>query len=476
MGCAAEMSENIRKTAPYSRKQWRCLIAWINAFLDCGRNNGCGDYPPIPDVPNPCMWVAKQVHEILAHIHPEIMGEVPALWDRTWLDRVVQSLKAGWPNCQAELNYTALFEREIIPTIVPWVATLVSGSCSNYPVIQWEPKNVTEFITVSPVPADVFSRRAYPNAKYVEWRQTSQYSAAGLTNYYGQVTGPLLPGFQSNITDVSEWFSFTQQKMVVFADLCEDDFHFTHEEFMAKTPATRYPQSIQAQNAVILAALESFQAEPSQEAYTAYTDMSPWAVHYDPVSLVSPYQRERGSWGLAPGAMDPPPINSGAPIEVAVRVPKTFRLPCLADCPQCAGNGCEKTLAEPARYLWALRYKHLLHQDAQRQWSNPADSPWLPNTGLARGEQIIWSTGSTLLRQHGVFVSQWNFSGQELRTDFGSNINLWFATDVTHRPTYSPCTGLLGAAGSAVPQRTQIGVIYPSSTFSPPECADAWHY
>lgn len=475
MGCAANMSENNRKAAPYSRKQWQCLIAWVNAFLACGRSNGCGDYSPIPDVPNPCIWVANRVHDTLTQIRPEIMGETPKMWSRNWLDRVVQVLRAGWPNCEAT-NFELLFEHETVPTIEPWVASLVGGSCDNYPVLYWGSKPVTDFITIERIPSSIFDQNAFPNSQYVEWRQTGQYSAAGLSGTYGTITGTLLPEFQSDIRDKSEWYSFTQQKMVEFNELCEDDFHFTTEEFLAEITINRYPQSVQAHNAALLAAFNTFQTEPTQEAGNLIYRMSPWAVQHGTVALVSPFQQERGSWGLAPGAYGASPIDSNIPIKTSVRVPITFRLNCPPTCTSCNGAGCEKTLAPHAQYLWALRWKQLQHIFAESQLTSPGTLLWLPNTGLAAGAQFIRIIGSTLMQQHAVFASQWNVAGRTLRTDLGSNINLWYATSLTHHPIYSPCTGLFGAAGSTLPQKMQIGVVKESGTFNPPECADAWHY
>ena len=475
MGCVAEMTENIKKEHPYSRKQWRCLLAWVNAFLDCGRANGCGDYPVIPDVPNPCLWVAEQVHTTLAQIHPDILGGAPKMWSRNWLNRVVQALKAGWPGCEAT-NFELLFEHEIIPTIEPWMGSIISGSCGASPVISWGTKSATDFIAINRVPSSVFDQNAFPSSQYVEWRQTGQYSAAGLSGTYGTVTGPLLPEFQSDPYDVSEWYSFTQQKMVEFDELCEDDFHFTTEEFLAQTVINRYPQSIQIQNAVLLAALNTLQTEPTQEASDLVLEMSPWATQHWVVLLVSPFQTERGSWGLAPGAFGANPIDSNIPVKTTVRVPTTFRVECPPTCTSCNGSGCEKPLAAHAQYLWALRWKQLQHIFAESQWTSPYSSPWLPNTGLAAGTQVIWTAGSTLMQQHAVFASQWNIAGQMLRIDLGSNTNLWYATSLTQHPIYSPCTGLWGAAGSTLPQKMQIGVVKDSGTFNPPECADDWHY
>ena len=135
-GCKVALTENIKQPTPYSSRQWDCLIDNINLYLNCGKASGCGNYPTIAKPRRPTLWHAQQVHDILVQIQPAIMGERPTMWSRNWLDRVVQTLRTGWPGCEGSSALDTVFELEIIPTIVPWPATIIRYFTLNQKISQ----------------------------------------------------------------------------------------------------------------------------------------------------------------------------------------------------------------------------------------------------------------------------------------------------------------------------------------------------
>lgn len=423
-GCAIELTENVRPEPqmPYSTKQWQCLIDNINIFLACGRTNGCGDFPPLEDLPHPAFWNAQQVHDILEQIQPEIMGERPTFWTRNWLDRVVLTLRTGWPGCAGlESCVIQPFGTEVDPT---------------------------EFLHIP----------------FVEWRHYAQYRAI--------IDQPIAdPSDLHNheLKDTSLWYSHTAQQMVIFDDLIESDFFFTDFD----DHKNRFPESAQNQNNAILAALTSMAQEPTPEAYEIIHQLSPHAMSHTYLSTISSFGEYR-SWhawhsSLAPAICEYPPQVTN------IRVPATFKDICDEDCPDCTGNGCIRTLSPAAQILWALRWSHLQHRHT---WSVPDEifyRIWfLENTGLYRGfnyfggeathiatneqlGQLGWMGGT----QIGTRATQWNYQGHELRLDYGYNPTSYIIARAPFRPSMPPAAAAM---------------LYGSGIGLTAECQDEWHY
>ena len=395
------MSVNERQDHPYTFKQWDCLVQYINAFLECGRAAGCGDFPDIEVRP---LWAARSVYDILYQIRPEIMGTTPPkYWSRQFLNSVVETLQAGWPDCDADPE--VYFELIDTPGIV--------------------------------IPLTERNRERYLEYSYVECRSRINahwYSTCG-------EPGPdeWWPG------DFAEWYSITQNKLVAFDDLVEDDFFFTEHEYYTRVVPERFPEPIADHTAQMIAITQHW----TPEGYEAFMQRSPHAVTttYHLIDSSCDTRRTYFYTGHNSEFYD---IFAPLTPKVAVLIPESFM----------DAEGNILYLSEAAKTLWALRWQYLEFIIRYHSSGPGYRHYYYENTGAYRGRWYwdVW-VGTTTYRHFagflGVQMSQWNHRGQTLRVDWApaSTVKMF---DLQSQPLVS-----IIARGQEIAQ---------------PPCEDDWHY
>ncbi len=388
--CNIPLPNNIPQDHPYTYRQWECLVENINAFLTCGRNSECGNYPNIDPKASP-MWAARPVYDILYQIQPDIMGDTPPkVWSRKFLNSVVETLQAGWPDCEGGETFE-----------------LITGS-------------IGETIRL-----DERTRSGYVQYSYVESR----------TNI-GTNSGPHAPPTGWLEGNYSEWYSLTENALVPFAELHEDDFFFTEQEFQLREITTRFPEPANTHNDSLSGILTSDE-DPTEESYEALLTLSPHTA------TITYHSIQSSLWGRTlffDGGDYFYDVHAPLAPQVAVRTPDTFKDP----------DGNVHQLAHAAKTLWALRWEYLYMESLRSRGGS--DEYWYrENTHMYRGSVYhATSFGRVFFYMQALHMSQWNYAGQTLRTDWGPGLHV-------------PMIG----------EDPRVSII---ARLSDPPCPDDWYY